>query len=94
MRVLLLKFFPTLKGTTNHSTSRQYYASNNNSMNRANSKKLGSSSQTGNDGIGFSKSFTVKYGDQGEDDERHLVPLDDLQHMRTKSNIRANDSPV
>jgi hypothetical protein len=91
LRVLLVRIFPQLKGTTNHSAAKAYYASNHNNINRANSKRLRSSSQLGNDGINFSKSFTVKYGNQREDDETSLVPMENLDPVKIQSTTRINE---
>jgi hypothetical protein len=94
MRVLLLKIFPRLKGTTNQSSANGYYASNNNHANRSSSKRIGTSSQVGTDGINFSKSFTLKYGSQEDEDEVQLVPMNNINPLGSKSDTRAHESVV
>jgi hypothetical protein len=92
MRVLLVRLFPKLLGTTrNNSAAKLYHNSNNNRMG-ADPYKSSNSSQPGESGIIFSKSYTVNYGNQWENDETSLVPMDNLASGR--SNVRISGTNV
>lgn len=84
MRVLLVRLFPNVLGNTNHSTNK-YYVSNSNSRMGAGPNKSLNSSQPGESGIKFTKSYAVQYGKQWEDDETSLVPMGALASAKSDS---------
>jgi hypothetical protein len=92
MRILLVRLFPKLLGTTQNNSTTKLYGNNSNNRMGAGSHKPSNSSRPGESGIVFSKSYTVQYGDQEENDETYLVPMDDL--AAAKLNSRINETNV
>jgi hypothetical protein len=96
LRVLFVRLFPKLLGSTQHSNGKYYanshsHAGGNISVNK--SGKLANTSKTGGneDGITYSQTFTVQYGNQFEHDETHLVQLSDLDAEAMKSTSRISE---
>ena len=95
MRVLLVRLFPKLLGSTQHSNAKYYanshsHVGGNISINK--SSKSANASQTGNEnGITYSQTYTVRYGGQFEHDETHLVQMSDLDAEVMKSTSRISE---
>ena len=99
LRVLLVRLFPKLLGSTQHSNAKYYanshsHVGGNISINR--SGKSANTSQTGGkeNGITYSQTYTVQYGNQFEHDETHLVQLSDLDAEAMKSTSRISESEL
>lgn len=88
MRLLLVRLFPKLLGTTQNKSTTKFYGNGSNSRIAAGPYKSSNSSKPGESGIIFSKSYTVQYGNQWENDETSLVPMDDLASNKLNSRIR------
>jgi hypothetical protein len=50
-----------------------------------------STSQLEESGVKFSKSFTVQYGNQWENDETYLVPMGDLTPSKLSSKVTVTE---
>jgi hypothetical protein len=97
LRVLLVRLFPKLLGTAD--PTNKYYAQNSQnytggdlSTNR--SGKPSTPRQSPGDGIQYSQSYMVQYGNQWEHDEAHLVQMDDLRPEAIKSSTRVNENKL
>jgi hypothetical protein len=86
MRLLLVRLFPNLLGSTNRSTNKYYMNNSNNRIGAGPSKSL-NHSEPGESGIKFTKSYTVQYSHQLEDDETSLVPLGDIASAKSSCKI-------
>ncbi|ORY58549.1 CFEM domain-containing protein [Pseudomassariella vexata] len=86
LRLILVKLFPRVMGTTHDRTARSQYYYGQNSKVRRRSRSFGQmriASRVSSDGVGkvqtpgivYSKSYAVEYGDN---DEASLVPMKDL----------------
>jgi hypothetical protein len=90
MRVLLVRLFPKLLGTTNHSTNNYYVNNSNNRIGAGQNKQL-NYGKHGEIGIKLSKSYTVQYGNQWEGDETSLVPMGVLASAKSNSGISVSE---
>jgi hypothetical protein len=88
MRLLLVHLFPKFLNTTQNKSSSKFYGNGSNSRVGASPYKSSNSSKPGESGIVFSKSYTVQYGNQWENDETSLVVMDDLASDKSNSRIR------
>jgi hypothetical protein len=86
MRVLLVRLFPRLFGTIQNSTNKYYVNNSSNLMGTGPTKSL-SAGQLEQSGIKYSKSYTLQYGNQWENDETYLVPMGDLTPAKLGSKV-------
>jgi hypothetical protein len=100
LRILLVRLFPKLLGSTNQHSGAQYYANNKHSIHQSGGnisvgrpvKSLNSSQYDSNgDRITYSTTYTVEYG---EHDEAKLVPMNDLniRGLKSKSSSRVSEN--
>jgi hypothetical protein len=84
MRVLLVRLFPKILGNTHDATNKYYANKSSNHIGTGANKSL-NLSQSGESGIKFTKSYTVQYGNQMEDDETSLVAMGALASTKSDS---------
>lgn len=97
LRVLLVRLFPKLLGTTQHSNNRYYvnqshsHKGGNISVNRS-GKSLNSSQNDGNGvAINYSQTYTVQWG---EHDETKLIQMGNLDAEAMKSSSRVSQNEL
>jgi hypothetical protein len=105
LRVLLVRLFPKLLGTTQHSKTNRYYVDNshsriggNISANRGGKSLISSQNQSqqdvNGDGITYSQAYSVQWAEQGgEHDETKSMQMSDLdtEAMKSSSRVRENE---
>lgn len=99
IRILLVRLFPKLLGTTQPSNNRYYvnnshiYMERNAPVNRLGKSLHSSQHDRNGDGITYSQTYTVQYENQwGEHDETKLMQLSDLDAEAMKSSGRVSGS--
>lgn len=97
LRVLLVRLFPKLLGTSQHSDNRYYvnqshtHRGGNISVNRP-GKSVNSSQHDGSGvAINYSQTYTVQWG---EHDETKLIQMGDLNAGAMKSSTRVSENEV
>ena len=102
LRVLLVRLFPKLLGTSQHSKSNGYYANNshvqtggNISVSRKGKSLISSQNQSqqdmNGDGITYSQTYTVQWG---EHDDTKSMQLSDLDPESMKSSSRVTENEL
>jgi hypothetical protein len=106
LRVLLVRLFPKLLGTTQHSKSNGYYANNSHVQNGGNisvnwkgksliSSQNQSQQDMNSDGITYSQTYTVQWGDHRSDhDDTKSMQMSDLDTEALKSGSRVTENEL
>lgn len=100
IRLLLVRLFPKVFGTTMHSTHGYHRSNSHNqslaitSLNTSQSSKPSKLSEVPENGIQFSQSYDVHYGKRWDNDETNLVPLENLNAKSMKSSNRLGKTEV
>jgi hypothetical protein len=100
IRLLLVRLFPKVFGSTLYSTHGYYRSNSHNqslaitSLNTSQSSKPSRPSEVPENGIQFSQSYDVQYGNKWDHDETNLVPLDHLNAKSMKSSNRLGKTEV
>jgi hypothetical protein len=106
LRVLLVRLFPKLLGTTQLSKSNGYYANSshvqtggNISVNRKGKSLISSQNQSqqdmNSDGITYSQTYTVQWGDhRSEHNDTKSIQMSDLDTEALKSSGRVTENEL
>ena len=100
IRLLLVRLFPKIFGSTLHSTHGYYRSNSHNhsraiaSLNTSQSSKPSKPGEVPENGIQFSQSYDVQYGNRWDHDETNLVQLDNLNAKSMKSSNKLGKTEV